>query len=431
MIGLLYNFFLSYGFVFELLISFGLFVWTFPRRKYFVLRLLGVVAGLFALSFVWVYIAGKVSSPFVPMGRYISSFTAVVLGVSFCFKKPLIVALFCGVGAYATQHGAYKIGEMLRFAVRGFVPEVVEIVIYVATLAVVFTVVYFLFARNMRGGDKEYIDNKQVVFLCVALLLFTTTFQYSTELEMQIYLIYALYDTLCCVFTLTITRGLFKSGKLRHEYKVMEHLSHLEKKQYEMSKETVELINIKYHDLKHLIASFGDRVSEDEKYELERAITMYDMTVKTGNEVLDVVFTEKSLACDQKRIKLEKIADGSLLDFMSASDIYSLFGNALDNAIEAVSKIDDPEKRIINLMLRETHGMALIHIENYYAGDILFKDGLPVTTKGNNLYHGFGTKSMRNIAEKYGGNIDISTDDDVFHLNIVIPLRRYNVHKTA
>ena len=146
------------------------------------------------------------------------------------------------------------------------------------------------------------------------------------------------------------------------------------------------------------------------------------MTVRSGNEVLDVIFTEKSLVCEQKNIRFERIADGEILNFLSASDAYSLLGNMIDNAIEAVSKVAEPAGRVISMMLRESKGMAFLQVENRYTGEVVFEDGLPVTTKSNTLYHGYGMKSIRSIVEKYGGTLNIRAEDGVFRVTVLLPL---------
>lgn len=65
---------------------------------------------------------------------------------------------------------------------------------------------------------------------------------------------------------------------------------------------------------------------------------------KTGNKVLDTVLTTKSLYCNKHGIIFTCVADGTLLDFMDVMDICSIFGNALDNAIECEMKIPEKEK---------------------------------------------------------------------------------------
>ena len=101
-------------------------------------------------------------------------------------------------------------------------------------------------------------------------------------------------------------------------------------------------------------------------------------------------------------------------------EICTLFGNCLDNAIEAVMKINDIDKRNINLIVRNVHSFISITIENYYVGNILLNsDGLPMTTKSNKDYHGFGTKSIKMIVNKYQGDLKITTKKNIFTLSIL------------
>lgn len=61
-----------------------------------------------------------------------------------------------------------------------------------------------------------------------------------------------------------------------------------------------------------------------------------------------------------------------------------------------------------------------IHIENYFDGQVKFIDGLPSTSKADKHYHGYGMRSMRLIAEKYGGGLNVAVQNDLFSLDIVI-----------
>jgi sensor histidine kinase regulating citrate/malate metabolism len=116
------------------------------------------------------------------------------------------------------------------------------------------------------------------------------------------------------------------------------------------------------------------------------------------------------------------MVDASQLDFMSTLDIYALLGNALDNAIESVSKNMDKEKRVVSLTISANGSFLCIQTNNYYEGKMQFEDGIPITTKKNRTYHGFGMKSMKHLAEKYGGSLYTSLNNDIFMLQIVIPI---------
>ena len=117
------------------------------------------------------------------------------------------------------------------------------------------------------------------------------------------------------------------------------------------------------------------------------------------------------------------MADASRLDFMKLEDIYAIFGNALDNAIEAVMDLEDVEKRIIGVKIITQNDLVAVQIQNYYEKELRFQDGIPVTTKRNKYDHGFGMKSIRHIAEKYDGTITVQAKDHIFILQILLPVR--------
>lgn len=196
------------------------------------------------------------------------------------------------------------------------------------------------------------------------------------------------------------------------------------KRQYAIKKETIDIINAKCHDLKHQIGALR-MMSEGERNErisqLEKRIMFYDFSVDTGNEVVNTVVSEKMLHCTENGIKLYVSGCASNLGFIDAVDLFTLLGNALDNAMEGVSALSDGEKRIINLSFSEQGNITMIRTENYFEGRISFKDGLPQTTKENKAYHGFGMASMKKIVKKYGGSLAVGTDGGVFTLQMVIP----------
>ena len=99
-----------------------------------------------------------------------------------------------------------------------------------------------------------------------------------------------------------------------------------------------------------------------------------------------------------------------------------LFGNALDNAIEAVAPLPEGE-RTISLVVRRVAGVISIHVENPCSAEpTLRTDGLPETTKGDRTNHGFGVRSMRLTVERYGGTLTTLAEGGRFHVNAIVPL---------
>ena len=231
-----------------------------------------------------------------------------------------------------------------------------------------------------------------------------------------------------CITLLYLQSALFKKSSMRKELETIQLLWHQQKGQYQLSKETIELINHKCHDLKHQVQAI--RVVKDEKEretyleKIEKSVQIYSAIVRTGNEILDTILTEKSLICENSGIHINCVADGSLLAFMNPVDLYTLFGNALDNAIEAVRKLESKEKRVIDIMLYERQSVLMLQIVNPMCGEVKFEDGLPLTTKAKNGYHGYGMKSMLHTIQKYEGHLTTEVKNGCFYFNVMLPLER-------
>lgn len=107
---------------------------------------------------------------------------------------------------------------------------------------------------------------------------------------------------------------------------------------------------------------------------------------------------------------------------MNPMDISALFGNALDNAIESVKKLPNPEQRLIHVSAMRQKDFLRIRVENCYSGELRFVDGMPTTTKRDARYHGYGLKSIQSIANSYGGSATIDTKDGWFELRLLLPV---------
>ena len=155
---------------------------------------------------------------------------------------------------------------------------------------------------------------------------------------------------------------------------------------------------------------------------MTQLVDTYDSIFKTGNKTIDLELTEKEILCRNKNIRFTSLLDGKRFSFMHESDLYSLFGNLLDNAIEACEKLQDPEKRVVSLTSETSRGFLCLHEENYFEGSLQFENGLPQTTKKDRFFHGIGTKSLALIAQKYGGSMSMQTRGDIFVVDMLFPL---------
>jgi len=100
-----------------------------------------------------------------------------------------------------------------------------------------------------------------------------------------------------------------------------------------------------------------------------------------------------------------------------STDLAIILGNALDNAIEACSKLNNKEK-IIQLFIQPQNETIIITVKNPVIEDI---DTLNFTsTKPYSKWHGYGIISMKEIAAKYGGNIALTCTNHLFTVSAIL-----------
>lgn len=214
--------------------------------------------------------------------------------------------------------------------------------------------------------------------------------------------------------------------RVRKELEAVQNVLQNQYVQYKQSRESIELINYKYHDLKHQIAVLRSEEDPKKREEflnrMEEEIRQYEAQNKTGNKVLDTVLTTKSLYCAKHGITFTCVADGTLLDFMDVMDICSIFGNALDNAIECELKIPEKEKRLIHVTVSKQKQFLILRFENYCEETLQYQEGTPVTTKKEKEFHGYGLKSIQYTVNKYDGAVSMNLEDNWFELKVLIPI---------
>lgn len=300
----------------------------------------------------------------------------------------------------------------------------------------VFAVMYWLECKYKDGNTSLHISGKEIwVSVLIAVMVYTisnmsyaiTVSPFSSRFPAEIFIIRTLAD-LGGVGMLFAYHMQLQMIATRLEKDYFQQMLQLQYENYRMSAESIDIVNQKYHDLKHQIEILRRTESTEEKNayldKMEAEIKAYESQNKTGNRVLDIILTTKSLQCQKQGINLTCVAEGSELEFMHPMDISALFGNALDNAIESVLKIPDPDKRLIHVSVVRQKTFLRIRIENCFEGELRFENGIPLTSKTDQGLHGYGTKSIRNITERYNGSMTIDTKGNWFELRILIPLQK-------
>lgn len=427
------NGFFSFKFLPSLIIGALAFSMYAPRRRFFVLRFIFCFCAMSALSgFLWK------SVRYLEMGSSLGNFMYVLCDVffffeviallCFCFKCSFWEAVLYNAAGWSLEHIANSLcfifGLMLGIENIYFDYDIEYFVLTVLVYLVVFAAA-FIAGWALCGNNRIKLNSKKVLLSVLLILLITVIlgiYVPVAETSPDVMIIIKLFAVICCLISLCSALNLFEAGQYRYELDMVEQLDRKRREQYEIQKDTIDAVNIKCHDLKKMISSvLGKRniLSDAELEKLEGQISIYDAIVKTGNDALDLILTEKSLYCEKNKIKLTIMAEGGDLSFMSDADIYSLFGNILDNAVEAVMKVE-PERRAVTLSIKTVGNMIVVHEQNYFAGKIKFVNGTPATSKNDTSQHGYGILSIRRIVEKYDGGLDISAEGDIYTLNAAV-----------
>jgi len=308
------------------------------------------------------------------------------------------------------------------------------IVLLVIVYGTAFPVAYGFERRHFPADQPVDVDGRGVLsaaaiaaitFLISNISFLSTNTPFSGRLGPEIFYIRTLVD-LAGYVALYAQQGQRLELRRAAEVEAMDRLLHSQHEQYLQAKNNIDVVNRKYHDLKHYISAIRSEASADARAtyldQIEDSIRGYDTRVETGNIVLDTILTTKSADCAHLGITLTCVADGAALEFMSPMDVAALVGNALDNAIEAAVSLPDPDRRLLQVAVHRQDSLVMLRFENYFEGDLSFEDGLPRSTKEGDTLHGYGLRNIRHIAESYGGTLTVHAEDRWFTVRVLIPV---------
>lgn len=184
-----------------------------------------------------------------------------------------------------------------------------------------------------------------------------------------------------------------------------------------------EKVRSVYHDMKNHLLVLQRQINSPETAEmvekLQSQVAMYEDYEHTGNDILDIILKEKSETAREKHIALSVTADLNGVDFIEPLDVSTIFGNGLDNAIEASEKLPE-EQRAILVKAGRVQNFFFVLIENSCLQNREYTKQR--TTKSDDFLHGFGISNMRKAAEKYDGQLTIKCENEKFTLKILIPI---------
>ena len=277
----------------------------------------------------------------------------------------------------------------------------------------------FTIARSMPFHKMYHVGPRQMSSALILGLMFTWLFVFlmsknrageplstvGIEIVCQFY----------CLTLMYLQTELFKKSAMQKEMDTLNLLYDRQRQQYQIARQNVQIINRRCHELKVQIADLrrmgADAALQKSLDEAETAARLYDAGANTGNEVLDVVLTEKTLLCESRMIQLNAVADGSCLHHFEPGDLNALFANALDHAIESAVHIQQQDRRVIDLLVCVRQNFVVINVISPERE----------VQMGDNRTLNYEIKVIKRIVQKYKGTLTTETRSGFFAIKIIFP----------
>ena len=280
--------------------------------------------------------------------------------------------------------------------------------------------------KNMIRSGLKIIPDHLYVLILVALLLSGEMFgcipidfervkirnniiNFSAVLIVPIFMVLIIYLLFNC-----ISKQYFENISLLMEKQVEQQVEHYKK----INKLTDDLREFRHDYKNHMIClqSLSNNKQYDEALSYVKSITNQEILDSnkffSGNQIADAILTDKNELAQKNNCKI--IFDGSVSDEISVSNLCTILSNALDNSIEACSKIDSDETQIIDVKCVASELIQIIRISN----PNLDNNAVTETSKADRKNHGFGLSNIRRTVERMDGQMIISSQYPTFVLEI-------------
>lgn len=424
----IFDFLWKIDYPFTLTVVFLAFYIPMKKRKHSIFYLIG---GLLVLFGGWYLRTIPIFDEIALLVSVLYLLEIVILFfvVLFSLDVDVLSALFILTCIISIQHLSFKISlQIINFIDINLYHSNWVFLFSYSILSVVFYLSYLLFSKKLI----TYVNFSNTISVTIALILTILIVLFFSIIEQQFMfldipnrlLLTTILNFLNIFITISILAFLYTTAislKRKEEALAMSLISKKEKERFEMARVTIDEINIKYHDLKHMLKN--SELNDEDKKEIQQTVTNYKAIIQTKNIGLDVVVYEAQLKCISLGIDLNVLTNSNGLEGFKPHHVYSLLSNLLDNAIEAVSKIEDESKRRISLKIQTVRQSTVIIVENYTQKKPKMRNGLPITSKKDVTNHGYGLKSVKRITDLYAGILSIKVDNDIFTVKIIFPLK--------
>ncbi len=340
-------------------------------------------------------------------------------------------ALFYSLQTIFSSIIAFILNQYLDPVILTFAGTVTGILIVVISLIIIYT--------NPNILHSILIIPKGVKRLCIASIISSAIVTYLLLCVNSVYntsewntasklLLIFFIVTVGSVFPAIVANAI---GKVYYErkFKGVEEQVKLQAKHYEeMAKSNMELRRFK-HDYKNILIGVTELIQDGDtqgalallEVESGSCLSQSSQSFETGNGIVDAILYDKQRRAEavNSTIKFEGAVPSETI---SPTDLCVIFGNTLDNAIEACESLRLDSKNVISVSCRSAGGFVFVNISNPVKDNIPISHNMIKTTKQNRADHGFGLYSLKKAAKKYNGTMKLSCTDRIFSVDLELEI---------
>lgn len=211
---------------------------------------------------------------------------------------------------------------------------------------------------------------------------------------------------------------------LQNEQKLLQMQISASKQNLEALKESQEKTIIYRHDMRHHLNLINAYLADNNKEAAQNYITEVEkniesVTVETycSNYSLNLIMNFYITKAKREHIDVDTHIELPRELAISDMDLCLVFSNAIENAINSLTSAHSTDDKVLKIQCKNKNDKLLIEITNSFEGKLMLAGGIPISNSEN---HGYGTKSIAAIAEKYNGVYSFTAENGIFTTRVIL-----------
>ena len=332
----------------------------------------------------------------------------MVIGVTLLLLSELVIVQVGGLFS--------KASDLSDKVVLPIIYSNVGNIIYITLLVIVEKFLYSISNKKINIRSLVLFICSNVGYMIVSVCIYADAVSVNEKRYNILFLVCCLTIFLALVVNLISLKYYLKMENKDRDQEMIIYKLQVETRYYEEKMKEEERIKSIYHDMKNHILLLESEREEKQEWisDIKKKIMKYEDFYRTGNRFLDVILRDKIEMAQSDNIHIEDDINMDGIKMFDPFDISTIFGNLLDNAIEACKLVQEIERRVINISARRKNQLLIILVKNPKPEDRERK----MRKKG---VHGYGLRNVNDVVKKYGGEINIEEKESQFVVSIIIP----------